>query len=163
MTSVTSRTYLPDEAVASRFGDIVEGLSTEGADLKLMVGDRTIPLSRQAADVLELVARAMRDGLAVTVAPQNLTLTTQEAADLLGVSRPTLVRLLESGKIPFEKVSRHRRVLLTDVLDYQKRQRRRAAEALSDMVADSQHFGDYDVDPETVREALAHARHGADR
>ena len=105
---------------------------------------------------------AMRDGLAVTVAPQNLTLTTQEAADMLGISRPTLVRLLESGRIPFEKVSRHRRVLLADVLDYQQRQRRRASEALADMVADSQHFGDYDDDPAAVRDALTRVRHGAE-
>ncbi|WP_341858237.1 helix-turn-helix domain-containing protein [Actinomyces timonensis] len=159
--TVASRTYLPDEAVAGRFGDIVDGLSAAGAEPRLMVGDRVISLSRQMADALELVATAMRDGLAVTVAPQNLTLTTQEAADLLGVSRPTLVRLLESGRIPFEKVSRHRRVLLADVLDYQARQRRQAHEALSDMVADSQYFGDYDEDPAALREALGHARHGA--
>ena len=150
--TVASRTYLPDEAVAGRFGDIVDGLSAAGAEPRLMVGDRVISLSRQMADALELVA---------TVAPQNLTLTTQEAADLLGVSRPTLVRLLESGRIPFEKVSRHRRVLLADVLDYQARQRRQAHEALSDMVADSQYFGDYDEDPAALREALGHARHGA--
>ena len=92
--TVASRTYLPEEAVAGRFGDIVDGLSAAGAEPRLMVGDRVISLSRQMADALELVATAMRDGLAVTVAPQNLTLTTQEAADLLGVSRPTLVRLL---------------------------------------------------------------------
>lgn len=160
MTPVTSRTYLPDEAVASRFGDIVDGLSTADADPRLVIGDHTIPLSRSVADALALVIAAMHDGLAVTVAPQNLTLTTQEAADLLGVSRPTLVRLLESGRIPFEKVSRHRRVLLEDVLDYQERQRRQASEALSDMVADAQHFGDYDDDPAAVQEALDHARHG---
>lgn len=159
--TVASRTYLPDEAVAGRFGDIVDGLSAAGAEPRLMVGDRVISLSRQMADALELVATAMRDGLAVTVAPQNLTLSTQEAADLLGVSRPTLVRLLESGRIPFEKVSRHRRVLLADVLDYQARQRRQAHEALSDMVADSQYFRDYDEDPAALREALGHARHGA--
>jgi excisionase/xis, DNA-binding len=159
--SVASKTYLPDD-VTGRFGDIVDGLRAQGADPTLMVNGRTIRLSRQMADVLERVAMAMRDGLAVTVAPQNLTLTTQEAADMLGISRPTLVRLLESGRIPFEKVSRHRRVLLADVLDYQQRQRRRASEALADMVADSQHFGDYDDDPAAVRDALTRVRHGAE-
>lgn len=161
MPSVTSKTYLPAADVAGRFGDIADGLRAEGADPKLTVGGRTIPLSAEMADILERVAAAMHEGLAVTVAPQNLTLTTQEAADMLGISRPTLVRLLESGRIPFEKISRHRRVLLADVLEYQQRQRREANEALSDMVADSQHFEDYDVDPATVREALKRARREA--
>jgi excisionase family DNA binding protein len=62
--------------------------------------------------VLLQVAAAMKAGLAVTVAPHHLTLSTQEAADLLRISRTTLVRLLETGAIPFEKPSRHRKVRL---------------------------------------------------
>jgi excisionase family DNA binding protein len=63
----------------------------------------------------------MAQGKAVTVAPHNLQLTTQEAADLLGISRPTLVRLLERGDIPLTKPNRHPRVQLIDVLAYQQR------------------------------------------
>jgi hypothetical protein len=55
--------------------------------------------------VLLQVAKAMQAGLAVTVAPHHLTLSTQEAADLLRISRTTLVRLLETGVIPFDKPS----------------------------------------------------------
>jgi excisionase family DNA binding protein len=47
----------------------------------------------------------------------------QEAADMLGVSRPTLVKLVEAGELPYEQRGRHRRLLLTDVLDYQQRAR----------------------------------------
>ena len=54
-------------------------------------------------EVLLQVAAAMQAGLAVTVAPHHLTLSTQQAADLLHISRTTLVRLLETGAIPFEK------------------------------------------------------------
>ena len=58
----------------------------------------------------------------------NTTITTQEAADLLGVSRPTLVRLIDAGKLPAEKINRHRRLPLGDVLEYhrelQEKQRR---------------------------------------
>jgi len=57
--------------------------------------------------VLLQFAAAMKAGLAVTVAPHHLTLSTQEAADLLRISRTTLVRLLEAGVIPFDKPSRH--------------------------------------------------------
>ena len=62
----------------------------------------------------------MKAGLAVTVAPQHRTLSTQEAAGLLRISRTTLVRLLETGEIPFDKPSRHRKVRLDDLLEYRR-------------------------------------------
>ncbi|MGH3911710.1 MAG: helix-turn-helix domain-containing protein, partial [Pseudonocardiaceae bacterium] len=66
------------------------------------------------------VLEAMSQGLAITVIPQHTMLTTQEAADLLGISRPTLVKLLESDQIPYEQRGRHRRLRLADVLNYQR-------------------------------------------
>ena len=153
--TVESKTYLPEEEVARRFADIVNTASSQEAALRLMVGDKAVELPPGMADVLVRVAQAMQQGLAVTVAPQNTRLTTQEAADMLGISRSTLVRMLDAGEIPFEKIRRHRRLYLSDVLEFQKRQRRAADEALSDMVADAQAMGAYDDDPAEVREALA--------
>jgi toxin-antitoxin system, antitoxin component, merR family len=157
-TTIESRTYLPEEEVAGRFADIVNAASSQEATPRLVVGDKAVELTPGMADVLVRVAQAMQQGLAVTVAPQNTRLTTQEAADMLGISRSTLVRMLEAGEIPFEKVRRHRRLYLSDVLEFQKRQRRAADEALSDMVADAQAMGAYDNDPAEVREALAAVR-----
>lgn len=77
---------------------------------------------------------------------------------MLGISRSTLVRMLEAGEIPFEKIRRHRRLYLADVLEFQRRQRRAANEALSDMVADAQAMGAYDDDPAQVRQALVAVR-----
>ena len=82
-------------------------------------------------------------GLAITVAPHQIVLSTSEAAGLLGVSRPTLVRLLESGEIPFDKPGRHRRVRLADLLAYQQRASRGRAVLLDQMVADSEEAGLY--------------------
>lgn len=153
--AVESRTYLPEEEVAGRFGEIVAALSAREAAPRLVVGGETVDLSPAMADVLARVARAMQQGLAVTVAPQGTRLTTQEAADMLGISRSTLVRMLEAGEIPFEKIRRHRRLYLADVLEFQ---RRAANEALSDMVADAQAMGAYDDDPAQVRQALVAVR-----
>jgi excisionase family DNA binding protein len=85
--------------------------------------------------VLQDALEAMSQGLAVTVVPQHTMLTTQEAADLLGISRPTLVKLLERGQIPYERRGRHRRLRLDDVLEYQRAartERRQKLDALVD-------------------------------
>ena len=155
--TIESKTYLPEEDVAGRFTELVTGLeASSGA--ALTINGETIDLPPAVAEALLQVVDAMRRGLAVTVAPQDQRLTTQEAADMLGISRPTLVRMLEAGEIPFEKVRRHRRLFLTDVLEFRERQRRAANEALSDMVADTQAMGAYDDDPAEVRQVLKDLR-----
>ena len=62
----------------------------------------------------------MRRCNAITLAPHAKRLTTKEAADLLGISRPTLIKRLETGKIPFKTPKRHRRLKLLDLLSYQQ-------------------------------------------
>jgi excisionase family DNA binding protein len=108
-----------------------------------------LELPPEVFDVLRAVLQAMSEGLAITIAPQHTVLTTSEAADLLGVSRPTLVRLLESGEIPFEQPGRHRRVRLADLVAYQARARRARAAGLDEMVRSSEEAGVYDL-PEDV-------------
>lgn len=103
-------------------------------------------------DVLVQVIAAMRAGRAITIAPLAQRLTTQEAADLLGVSRPTLVKLLEDGKIPFEQPGRHRRVRLDDLLSFQARRRDERAKALEDLVHQTEELGLYDDEPSTEAE-----------
>jgi len=105
----------------------------EPAQLVGPAGER-IELPAEVFTVLREVVLAMAEGEAVTVAPHHQTLTTQEAADLLGVSRPTLVRLLEQGKIPYEQPGPYRRVLLRDFLAYQDHRRGEREAALDEMI-----------------------------
>ncbi|MDC4233726.1 helix-turn-helix domain-containing protein [Actinomyces sp. B33] len=149
---------MPDVEVAGRFGEIVAAHRGDSSDRCLMLGEKRIELTEEMADILSVVAESMKQGLAVSVVPQNTRMTTQQAADFLGISRSTLVRMLDAGEIAYEKVRRHRRLFLSDVLDYQKRQRRRADDALSDMVADAQAMKSYDIDPVQMREVLAQVR-----
>ena len=118
--------------------------------------------TRSRADAMQAlvkVVESMRAGKAITVAPLDQRLTTQEAADFLGISRPTLVKLLEQGEIPYERpaAGRHRRVRLSDVLDYQilKRQERRTT--LDQMTAHEAEAGLYHEVPD-YSEALRTAR-----
>ncbi|KDQ68607.1 helix-turn-helix domain-containing protein [Streptomyces halstedii] len=93
---------------------------------------RTLP--PEVYEALMVVVRALSEGKAVTVAPVNTTLTTQEAADLLGVSRPTFVKVLDEGGVPFTRPGRHRRVLLEDVLAYKEKRRSRRRRGLDELV-----------------------------
>lgn len=165
--SLQDETYLPQEDTAEII-DFLSALRDRGraaADPRprLMGPDgRTVELPEPMFEVLLQVAAAMKAGLAVTIAPHHLTLSTQEAADLLRISRTTLVRLLETGTIPFEKPSRHRKVRLDDLLEYRRRQRSQAELAFADMVADTERLGLYDTDPAEVKAALKAARRKAE-
>lgn len=165
--SLQDETYLPSEDAAEII-DFLTALRDRGRQeaeprARLTGPDgRTVELPEPMFDVLAQVAAAMKAGLAVTVAPHHLLLSTQEAADLLRVSRTTLVRLLETGTISFEKPSRHRKVRLDDLLEYRRRQRSAAELALADMIADTERLGLYDTDPEDVRDALKASRKKAE-
>lgn len=80
------------------------------------------------------------------IASDDTLLTTQEAADLLQVSRPTVVKLLDRGDLPVVMRGSHRRVRLTDVLDYDRQQGRDRAEALARMQQEGQETDLYALD-----------------
>ncbi|MBX6370191.1 MAG: helix-turn-helix domain-containing protein [Rhodospirillales bacterium] len=87
-----------------------------------------IPASAFAA--LQAVVRHMAQGLTITLIPHDTELTTKEAADILGVSRPFLVRLLDRGEIPYHRVGTHRRLRVEDVLGYRELRAKRRREQL---------------------------------
>jgi excisionase family DNA binding protein len=91
-------------------------------------GER-LDLPESVYQVLRGVVSNLMRGKTVLLTPQRNRLTTQAAADFLGFSRPHLVKLLDAGAIPFEKVGQHRRVLMKDLLIYRERRdaERRAA------------------------------------
>lgn len=113
-----------------------------------------IELPRSVHQALTKVVAALHAGKAVTIAPQTMKLTTQQAADLLGVSRPTVVRLITDGTLPAERIGNRHRLLLDNVLAYREQRRNRQYEALAATTVDI----DADDDPEVVRQRLREAR-----
>ena len=105
------------------------------AQLCVFDGDEKFVVPVSAIPLLADILNQMAQGNAVSVVPIGHTLTTQQAADLLNVSRPFLVKLVEAGKIPFTKVGRHRRIKYQDLMAYMEQmdaQSRTSADALTE-------------------------------
>ena len=99
------------------------------------------PLLKLPPKVLRLFADmlgALAQGQAVTVVPKEMSMTTQEAAMYLNVSRPYLVRLLEEGRIAFHKVGTHRRIRFEDIVKYREERQNRSKAALQALADQAQ-------------------------
>lgn len=103
-----------------------------------------IELPESVFHVLREVVHQMAQGKAVTVVPVNQQLTTQEAADILNVSRPYLVKLLEQNEIPFTKTGTHRRIRFSDLMAYKKQRDAARRGGLARLTQMSQEMGLYD-------------------
>jgi excisionase family DNA binding protein len=111
----------------------------DGSDsARLEVPPATLRLLSQ---ILALMARQQT----FVLYPESSELTTKQAADVLGVSRPFLIRVLEAGDIPYRKVGRHRRVLMKDVLSYKQTTHVKRQAAMDELVKISEEMGGYDL------------------
>lgn len=150
-SAAEATTYLLEGSQLAEVVDFVAELARRGVDVPepqcaLVGADGTrLEVPGPVFEALVQVATAMARGQGVTVMPQNLLLTTQEAAELLGISRPTLVRLLADGEIAYEQRGRHRRIMLSDLLAYQERMRRERRESLDRMAREGQAAGLYEA------------------
>jgi excisionase family DNA binding protein len=117
------------------------GLSpVSGHELQVLIPEtnESITLPASAVRLLVEMLSEMAEGNAIAVTPIHAELTTKQASDLLGVSRPFLVKQLESGLIPFRKVGTHRRILFTDLQAYKQQIDKNRLEALEELTAQAQ-------------------------
>lgn len=104
----------------------------------------SIPLPDAVFHHLVRVIRAMQQGQSILLIPEQESLTTQAAANFLGVSRPFLISLLEDGGMTHHKVGTHRRVYLKDLLDYMKNRDKKRRETLDALASDVMAAGLYE-------------------
>ncbi len=130
-----------EQAVANQLRQIIASeLSADGiVELTVSTSNRQsseVVLGPALAGMLMQLLRILGSGNAATLVPLNKELTTQQAADILNVSRPYLVKLLEEGAIDHRKVGRHRRVLARDLFEYRQAMKEKQEAALSAVAAE---------------------------
>lgn len=146
-TSTLARMTLPAErevkaAVQSQRA-LAAYLSTQFETQRIQIFDdkdqaHQVELPTSALRLLLDVLAELAAGNAVEVVPVHAELTTQEAADLLNVSRPHLIKLLEDGKLPFHRAGKHRRVRFADIMAFKEQRDKASQEAMAELARQAQ-------------------------
>ena len=111
----------------------------KGIKIKVQETGEFITIPKKALTLLSAIIQNMAEGKTISIVPSNSEVSTQQAADMLNVSRPHLIKLLETKKIPFKKVGSHRRILLKDITEYKEqlaKQREAQLDFLSNQAQD---------------------------
>jgi len=103
--------------------------------------DGPLILPRPTVEMFAAILAALANGQGVQLLPVNAEVSTQTAAEMLNVSRPFLIGLVERGEIPCRLVGRHRRILFNDVIDYKRRDDRRRKDAADALTALDEDLG----------------------
>ena len=149
-TANLARTILPDEkeiaaAVASS-RQLAAFLTTKFETQRIELVDETrdrevVELPTFALRLLGEILSELALGNAVKVVPIHAELTTQEGADMLNVSRPHLVKLLDNGALPHTKTGRHRRIKFADLMTYKEQRDQASRHAMDELAAQAQELG----------------------
>ncbi len=140
--------HLPSPADAQQAQDALRVLSSikqRGPRSLQVVKNRNenvaVTVPKEAFDLFLEILGHLANGTAVSIVPVHAELTTQQAADMLNVSRPFFVKLLESGAIPHRKVGTHRRVLMADLIAYKGADDEKRKAVLDELAAEAQRHG----------------------
>jgi excisionase family DNA binding protein len=135
-----------DAGVAKETSRLLASRLKKGAPMQLRFADEdaaqaTVKLPAPAVALLLRILQEMARGNAVTIIPVHAELTTQEAADMLNISRPSLIQLLDGGKIDYRRVGTHRRVRFESLMKYKREKDEQRRKALSELAAYDQELG----------------------
>jgi excisionase family DNA binding protein len=148
MAPRTPAPALPSEAEATLAKETSRTLASRARTAKPLrlrmlddPGKATVEIPASAVRMLIHILEEMARGNAVTLIPVHAELTTQEAADMLNISRPSLIQLLDEGKIAFRRVGTHRRIRFESLMAYKRRADADRRAALAELTAYDQELG----------------------
>ena len=135
-------THLPTEemsASARQLSALLNEQLTHGQSVRFksqddLGQDMVVTIEPELAKLLAQVMDYLKEGNGVTFVPVSKHLTSQQAADILNVSRPYLIKILEERELPFHKIGRHRRILAKDLFAYKRKRDAQRSEAMSDLL-----------------------------
>ncbi len=123
---------------------VIEQLKSENPEIEIEETQERIKVPLSALKFLGEILKAMSQGKPFSLVPVATEVTTQKAAEIIGCSRPHLVKLLEEGQIDYTKVGKHRRVKFEDVMKYKKRMKRIQKQNIIDIMKSDEELGIYD-------------------
>lgn len=144
-TTARASVHQPTESESAEIQELYRLFLLEKAPALIGPNRESIPIPEPIYNILLQVIGYMRQGKGVSVVPVMQELTTQQAANLLGVSRPFFVETLNRGEIQFHKTGTHRRVYLKDVMAYKERRDQERKSVLDELAKQAVAEGDYDV------------------
>lgn len=137
-----------DQKIASEsyaaLAAVIEQLNSEQAEIEIEETSEKIKIPLSALKLLGDILKAMGQGKLISVVPIAAEVTTQAAAEILGCSRPHLVKLLEDGKIVFTKVGKHRRIKFDDIIRYKNQMKEQQKQNIIDIMNSDEETGLYD-------------------
>lgn len=145
MDSAQNKTTQEDQKLAAKVIPQFEAATQralksrkKGISIQVDESNEVFIIPKSAISLLLNILHEMSEGKSISLLPEDSELTTQQAADYLKISRPHLVKMLESGLLPFKKVGTHRRIQLGDLLHFEKEQSQQREKQLSFLAEQAQ-------------------------
>ena len=148
MEAVIKRTSRREQEIASKSvsslvhtAAAISRQKLDSVKIKIQETGEFITIPKKAVDLLFNIINSMAEGKSISIVPSDSEITTQQAADILNMSRPHIVKLLEDGVIPFKKVGSHRRILLEDLIEYDRKLKEQRNASLKNLAEQAQDLG----------------------
>jgi excisionase family DNA binding protein len=128
----------------SALASVIEKVRSDQPEIEVEESKDRIKIPLSALKLLGDILKAMSQGKLISIVPVATEMTTQAAAEILGCSRPHIVKLLEDGRIAYSKIGKHRRIQFEDVMKYKKQMKDQQKQNIIDIMKMDEEAGLYD-------------------